>query len=113
MQLSEILSRLTGFSTPIGGVSWQPGTPDVEVGRRVFDFLEDRRVLFTPAAAETPDYCVESVLQIRKFLTDVLTNQGIGNDLAGHLKGMRAACRRFLDQLDVRHASEISFEDIR
>lgn len=100
MQFSEIASRLTGFSTPIFGVSWTPPTPDVEVARRVITFLEDRRVLFNPYEAEVPEEAIESVLQIRQFLTDVLANQRIGKALAEPLRAMRAACRAFLDKSD-------------
>jgi hypothetical protein len=116
MRLSEILNRLTGVSTPIAGASWQPGTPDVEVARRVLIFLEDRRVLYNPLEAEDPGHSVASVLQIRQFLTDVLANQGIGSELTGHLRGMRAACRAFLDRFDLPDdpsSSVITFEDIR
>jgi hypothetical protein len=97
MRVSEIVSRLTEISTPIGGVSWRPPTPDVDVARRVLTFLEDRRVLYNPSEAEVAEHCISSVVQIREFLTEVLAEQGIGNELAEPLRAMRAACRRFLD----------------
>ena len=64
MNIEEILNRLTGFSTPIGGLSWQSATLDVDVARRVLVFLEDRRVLYDPFEVEVPEHCVESVLQM-------------------------------------------------
>ena len=101
MKLSEIASRLTGISTPIGGVSWTPPQSEVEVARRLLVFLEDRRVLYSPYEVEMPDHCVASVLEIRRFLTEQLTAGGIGDDLSGLLRAMRAACRKFLGDLDV------------
>jgi hypothetical protein len=98
VRVSEILSRLTGISTPLGGVSWKPATPDVEVARSALIFLEDRRVLYNPTQIEFGPYCVQSVLEIRQFLTDVLSKQGIGDALAEHLRVMRAACGGFLDR---------------
>jgi hypothetical protein len=96
MQFSEIASRLTGFSIPIFGISWTPPTPDVVEARKVHIFLEDRRVLYNPLEVEVPEHCIDSVLQIRQFLTDVLGEGGIGDELAANLQAMRAACRRFL-----------------
>ncbi len=55
MRFSEIANRLTGFSTPIGGLSWQPATLDVEVARRVLIFLEDRKVLYDPLEERCPN----------------------------------------------------------
>ncbi len=110
MNIEEILNRLMGFSTPIGGLSWQSASLDVEVARRVLIFLEDRRVLYDPFEVEVPEHCVESVLQIRQFLAAALAYQGIGSDLAGHLHAMRAACRAFLYRFS--SPSDISFGDI-
>lgn len=110
MNIAEILNRLTGFSTPIGGLSWQSATLDVEVARRVLVFLEDRRVLYDPFEVEVPEHCVESVLQIRQFLTAALADQGIGSELAGHLRAMRAACGAFLYRFS--SPADISFGDI-
>jgi hypothetical protein len=46
MKFTEIANRLTGISTPLLGVSWQPNYREVSAARRVIAFLEDRRVLY-------------------------------------------------------------------
>lgn len=101
MRFSEIASRLTGFSTPVFGVSWEPAQSDVEAVRRVLAFLEDRRVLYAPDDAEVPSHCVESVPRIREYLTDELGRGGVPAEVADSLRAMRAACRKFLDATDL------------
>lgn len=96
MKFSDIASRVTGFSTPIFGVSWTPPQLDREVAERVIVFLEDRRVLYEPYEVEMPEHCIESVLTIREFLTNTLAQGGIAYDLADTLRAMRAACRKFI-----------------
>jgi len=98
MRPSEIAKRLTGFSTPFGGVSWVAPEAEVTVARRVIRFLEDRRVLFNPSELEEPQHCVQSVIEIRRFLTDEL-GELPDDDLAAQLGALRAACRKFLDSL--------------
>ena len=97
MKFSEVASRLTGFSTPLFGVSWTPPQADRAVVRQIVVFLEDRRVLYDPYEAERPEWAVQSVLEIRGFLTDQLVTGGLTDELATHVMAMRAACRRFLD----------------
>lgn len=101
MRFSEIASRLTGISTPIFGVSWTPAQADVDAVRRTLVFLEDRRVPYAPDEVEVPQHCVDSALRIREFLTDQLGLGGVPNDVAGSLRAMRAAARKFLDATDV------------
>ena len=110
MKFSEIASRLTGVSCPIFGVSWTAPAAEVTVARRVIAFLEDRRVLFNDDSIETPQYCVKSVLDIRGYLTTEIQQMADG-ELCANLRGMRAACRKFLDAVDeggsgrvIRHA---------
>ena len=62
-------------------------------------FLEDRRVLYSPDSLEVPRHCVASVLEIRRYLTGELGQLDAGSDLAGTIRAMRAACRKFLDQV--------------
>ena len=99
MKFAEIAARLNGFSTPIFGVQWQPPTVDVDVARRIITFLEDRRVLYSSYTNEVPEQCVQSVLQIRAFLTEVLGNGGIAKELAAPLRLMRGHCIRFLNRV--------------
>jgi hypothetical protein len=97
MKYKDILSRITGFSVPVFGVSWNPPEPEVAVARRVLAFLEDRRVLYNPYHLEVAEQCVDSVVEIRGFLTGIIGQLGSDSTLAEHLRGIRAACRAFLD----------------
>lgn len=99
MKVDEIIRRCTGISTPIFGVSWDPPESERSIARRVIAYLEDRRVLFAPDTAELPYHCVESVIEIRKFLTDEIGKLDSGTELSKRLASMRAACRKFLDRI--------------
>ena len=101
MKFSEIANRLTGISTPLGGVSWQATELEVSSARRVVSFLEDRRVLYAPDEMEVPAHCVHSVMEIRRFLTSELGRLDAGSEFAASLRAMRAACRKFLDRAGV------------
>lgn len=97
MRWNEAANRVNGFTIGVVGTQWTPKPTDSEVARRVIRFLEDRRVLYNDYAWEEPSHCVESVLEIRRFLTDEITKQGDDGDLLAPLRAMRAACRKFLD----------------
>jgi len=71
--MTEIASRLTGFSSPIVGVSWNPPEAEVTAARRIIAFLEDRRVLYQPTEMENPAHCVQSVLVVRQGFFEQLT----------------------------------------
>src|SRR6266550_1403444 len=96
MRFKEIANRLTGISCPVFGVSWNPVEAEVTKARRIISFLEDRRVLYNPYEMEMPSHCVESVLEIRRFLTSEIGDLTFESHLAENLRGMRAACRKFL-----------------
>ena len=88
---------VTGFSTPFVGVQWTKTARDKDIARAVVVFLEDRRVLFADRHVEDEQHCVESVLQIRAFLTEQIKQTKPGKDLEVALRHMRSACRRFLE----------------
>jgi hypothetical protein len=97
MKFREIANRLTGISTPLGGLSWQPTELEVSAARRVVTFLEDRRVLYAADELEVPSHCVRSILEIRRFLTDEIGKLDSGSEFVASLRAMRIACRKFLD----------------
>jgi hypothetical protein len=92
-----IASRLTGISTPVGGISWKPPVDEEDKARRLLTYLEDRRALHHAYDMEVGDYVVASILEIRKRLTEDLEEVNKSSILGESLTAMRAACRRFLD----------------
>ena len=102
MRFKGILARVTGLSSPVFGVSWNPPEPEVQVARRVVTFLEDRRVLFVPSEIEVPEHCVQSVLEIRRFPTTELQSLANGTELTDTLRAFRAGCRKFLNTVGAR-----------
>lgn len=94
----NIAKSLRGFSVPFFGVSWEPPKSEREVVRKLLLYLEDRRALFYPYDLEIPHYVVESVLEIRRHLTELISEEASNSALLPHLQSMRAACRKFLDQ---------------
>ncbi|MFF8376237.1 DUF6650 family protein [Streptomyces sp. NPDC015661] len=108
MKISGIMRRITGFSTPFGGLDWEASVPQREVAQKLLVYLEDRRVLTAPRpvieAVEVPQHCVASVFQIRETLTQFLMDPDTGDELAQQLKTLRAACRRFLNDVGSDHS---------
>ncbi len=98
MKFKEVLTRLTGISCPVFGVSWNPPEAEIAVARRVLAFLEDCRVLYRPFDMEVLHHCVDSVVEIRKLLTDEIAKLAATKEIAQSLRGMRGACRKFLDE---------------
>ena len=99
MNFQKLASRITGFSIPIFGISWNPPEPEITHSERIMAFMEDRRVLYNPYAWEEPLHCIESIIQIRAFLTTELQTLNRDRELALRLTTLRASCRKFLDTL--------------
>jgi hypothetical protein len=63
-------------------------------------FLEDRRALYQPFHLENGPWVSESILAIRRELTEVLKFCPEEQILVDSLRAMRAACRKYLDTTD-------------
>jgi hypothetical protein len=94
----KLLGRLTGISTPIGGVSWTPPTDESDVARKLLIFLEDRRVLYMPYDMEVGLYVLRSTEEIRTRLTKDLEQIDRASPLGESIAAMRASCRKFMTQ---------------
>lgn len=92
--------RVTGISAPWFGVSWEYRESDADVVRRVFSFLEDRRVLYEPLNAQLFFYVGQSASEIRQMLTQELGAGSVGEQLAESFKIIRSALRRFMSDLE-------------
>jgi len=98
-RLRQWAGRLTGLSTPVFGASWTAPPAERDVAAELLAHLEDRRVLFNACLAESPPYCVTSVIEIRHLLSDCLARLRDTGALADHIRAMGAACRRFIDRM--------------
>src|SRR4051812_47731175 len=96
-KFSEIASHIHGISLPIFGVSWQPPEPERAIIRSLLIFLEDRRALYNPFAFEMEHEVANSVLEIRKTLTDTLQHLQEPSSANSNISAMRSACREYLD----------------
>jgi hypothetical protein len=98
MRFKEVISRITGINCPVFGASSNPPQPEIDAAKRVVRGLEDRRVLYNPFQLEDPHHCIQSVIEVRRLLTDALGNAQVSGPLADNLRAMRAACRKFLNR---------------
>jgi len=90
--------KVTGISTPLGGLQWSdPGPSEGQIVRRFLVFLEDRRVLYNPYDIEIVSDAERSVHRIREECTKVI--QALSDDAfaATPVRVIREAARRFHD----------------
>lgn len=102
VSFKRIAKSITGISTPVFGVSWEPPKDERELVRRLVVFLEDRRALYYPMDLEYFPWVTESVQEIRKAITETLQLAPEDSNLYGPLQAMRAACRKYLDESEVQ-----------
>jgi len=95
--LRKLASSVTGISTPIFGVSWNPPEDKRDIVRRLVTFLEDRRVLYVERHMEYGPWVDQSILKMREEITDVLKTCPEDEHLTSPFRAMRAACRKFHD----------------
>jgi hypothetical protein len=95
---ADTARRITGISSPFGGISWaDPGPGDCETIRRFLVFLEDRRVLYNAMDLEVASQVDRSIHEIREQCTKTL--QALSPNAFGVLpiRAIREAGRRFHD----------------
>jgi len=94
----ELANRLTGISTPTGGISWKPLVDERDKARRLLVYLAGQRALHHPYNKEIGTFIVQSVLDTRERLTSDLEALSMDSLLRKILRAMQAACRKFLDE---------------
>ena len=94
----ELANRLTGIPTPVGGVSWKPPVVERDKARRLLMYLAGERALHYPYDKEIGTFVVESILDTRKRLILDIEDLSMDSILRQILRGMQAACSKFLDE---------------
>lgn len=98
IRAKDMLNRITGFSTPLFGLSWNSPASDRDTVRNFLAFLEDRRALFNPQPAEVEDHVISSINMIRAECTTAVGSLSEKAPGILHVRAIGSACRRFLDE---------------
>jgi len=95
---ADTARRITGISTPLGGISWSDlGPGDDKIVRQFLLFLEDRRVLFNAMQLEVVSQVHESINDIREECTKTLQALPPKAFAVPPVRAIREAGRRFHD----------------
>ncbi len=92
--------RITGLSTPFGGVSWEYTTSPKKRIMDFFRFLESKRLLTNPWYLEVVSQCVESALEIKSALVSLTNDVDFLKEDCFVISTMIDASNKFLDELN-------------
>ena len=94
----ELAARLTGISTPIGGINWKPPADERDKARRLLVYLAGQRALNYPYNKEVGSFVVQSVIDTRERISRDREVLSMDSLLRETLRAMQAVCRKFLDE---------------
>jgi hypothetical protein len=94
----ELVARLTGIKTPVGGIDWQPSVEEQNRARQVLTYLAKRQVLWDPYDMAIGSFVTQSIVDLRGRLRSEIENLRTNSVLQEGLHVMHAACRRFLEE---------------
>ncbi|MCU0917603.1 MAG: hypothetical protein MUC88_24030 [Planctomycetes bacterium] len=94
----ELVARLTGIKTPVGGIDWQPPLEEQSRAREVLTYLAEQRALWDPLDAAIGSFVTQSIVDLRGRLRSEIEDLRTGSVLREGLTVMHAACRRFLEE---------------
>jgi hypothetical protein len=97
LKIGKVLQRIAGFA-PTTIIGWKATPVDRNAVRAFLAFLEDRRVLFNPFHLEVEYQVKQSIFDIRTECTQAIGRLSDNSPAIAPIKGIRAACRRFLDE---------------
>jgi len=81
MRLREFLSKLTGLSTPLGGISWKPASDEREVVYRLLQRLGNRRLVHHSHGSFGFPGAIRSLELMREDMTTALGELGPASPL--------------------------------
>ena len=103
--------RTTGINIPFGGISWEYTETEKQAIQKLFFFLESKRLLTNPIEMEIKQWCIESALEIKRRLVDILSECDFSKDTISCIHLMIDACNDFLDRLDTVQETGIIYKN--
>ena len=102
--------ELNGFSTSIGGISWNKTTSSKELFTHLLFFLESKRILVNPIELEFKDWCIESVLEIKKQIVNITQEVKLKDFDADRIRNLVDACNNYLDTVTPMNLTGIIYK---
>ena len=102
--------ELNGFSTSIGGISWNKTTSSKELFTHLLFFLESKRILVNPIELEFKDWCIESVLEIKQQLVNITQEVKLKDFDADRIRNLIDACNNYLDTVTPMNLTGIIYK---
>lgn len=94
----ELVARLTGIRTPIGGVDWEPPATELKKAKRVLAYLAEQQALWDPYDKAIGEFVAQSIADVRGQLQCEIEGLPDTSVLKEGLRAMHAACRVFLEE---------------
>lgn len=89
--------ELNGISLPFGGISWNKAKSKKDIFSFLLIYLESKRILVNPIEMEKKEWCMESVLEIKKQLVTITEKTDFKKDDLAIIRNMIEACNQYLD----------------
>ena len=102
--------ELNGISTPFGGISWSKTNSVKDTFTSLLIYLESKRILVNPIEMEKKEWCIESVLEMKKQLALITERAAFKKDDLSVIRNMIEACNRYLDTVTVLNLPSIIFK---
>ena len=102
--------ELNGFSTSIGGISWNKTTSSKEMFTHLLFFLESKRILVNPIELEFKDWCIESVLEIKQQLVNITQELKLKDFDADIIRNLIDTCNNYLDTVKPMNLTGIIYK---
>lgn len=106
----EMKYELNGISTPFGGISWNKTNSVKDTFAFLLIYLESKRILVNPIEMEKKEWCVDSVLEMKKQLVLITEHTIFKEDDLSVIRNMIEACNRYLDTVTDLNLPSIIFK---
>ena len=94
----ELIGRLIGIKTPVGGIDWEPPPEERERATRVLAYLVEQRALCDPYDTAIREFVAQDIADLRGRLQCEIEALQTSSILQEGLRAMHAACRVFLEE---------------
>ncbi len=102
--------ELSGISMPFGGISWNKTNSVKDTFSFLLIYLESKRILVNPIEMEKKEWCIESVLEMKKQLVSITEGTIFKEDDLSIIRNMIEVCNQYLDTVSALNLPSIIFK---